>query len=266
MTSSTGFANRWFWICGATSGIGYAVAENLAALGANLVLMARNPDGLQTAKTKLKQFGAAEILLAPLDIAHPDTPKKALGLLEKQSLAGILLNGGGPPGLRAGTIKSADITSAHNLLFAGPVLLLEALLPKLQTPGGSVVAITSTTVKQTNPDLVLSAAYRSALVAYLKHLSDAVGTRGIRINNVAPGFTETDRLNELGHHIAKASQNQNTEEALDQVRQKWRESAALKRMAKPAEIAAVCRFLFSEEASFITGQTLVADGGQIQSY
>jgi 3-oxoacyl-[acyl-carrier protein] reductase len=266
MTSSPDFANCWFWICGATSGIGYAVAEDLASRGASLVLMARNKENLQVAATKLKQAGAAEIILAPLDITHPDTPSRAAGLIEKLTLAGILLNGGGPPGLRAGSIKAADMVSAHSLLLLGPVLLLEALLPKLQTPGASVVAITSTTVKQVNPDLVLSAAYRSALVAYLKHLSDEVGPRGIRINNVAPGFTETERLNELGQHIAKASQNKNTVEALEQVRQKWRESASLKRMAQPKEIASVCRFLFSNEASFITGQTIVADGGQIQTY
>ncbi len=267
MTSDSRFANRWFWICGATSGIGFAVAEEMASRGASLVLMARHKENLQTTATTLKKIGASNILLAPLDIAHPDTPHMALNLISrKQTLAGILLNGGGPPGLRAGAIKANDIASAHNLLLSGPVLLLEALLPRLESPGGSVVAITSTTVKQSNPDLVLSAAYRSGLVAYLKHLSSEVGPRGIRINNVAPGFTETDRLNELGCHIAKTGLKLNTEAALEQVRQKWRESAALKRMAKPTEIATVCRFLFSEDASFITGQTIVADGGQIQSY
>ena len=262
--SDQSFKNQWFWLCGSSSGIGFAVAEEMAKNGANLILMALSEEKLQKAKLKLMKY-SGEVTTVVMDIADPWSERRISELLGGNKLHGVLLNGGGPHGANALQVKAEDLHKAHNLLLAGPVMLLHSLLPHLEDKS-SIVAITSTTVKEPNPDLVLSAVYRTGLTVYLKHLSDDLGKRGIRINQVAPGFTGTERLEELAQHVAKNRFGENTPDNRTRIQQAWKEVATLKRIAAPEEIAHVCRFLLSDESSFITGQTIVADGGQVRGY
>lgn len=179
--------------------------------------------------------------------------------LGRVRLRGVLLNGGGPHGGSVADLDPSALEEAHALLFKGPVLHLQAALPHIEQ-GGSVVAITSTTVKEPHPALTLSGCYRTALTSYLKSLSLALGPAQIRVNALAPGFVGTEQLGELLHYEAHRL---NLSEA--QVRSHWEEKAALGRIACPSEIAKIARFLFSSESSFVTGQTLVADGGQVRA-
>lgn len=260
------FDNQWFWVCGASSGIGFAVARELARLGAHLYLMSRSEKNLQDAKAVLSEESASQIVIVPMDIADPWLPRHVGEFLGEKKIRGLLLNGGGPHGASASSITREDRNKAHDLLLSGPLTLLAGLLPHLQSPGGSIVALTSTTVKEPNRNLVLSSMYRTALTVYLKHLSDELGPQGIRVNQVAPGFTSTERLKELASHVAAVQEGEASEQTIKHVEAAWKNVAALKRMASPDEIASVCRFLFSDDSSFVTGQTLVADGGKVRAY
>lgn len=253
-----------YFLAGATSGIGYAVALALADQKAHLIISGRDAHRLQIAAEALKERGAASVFPCVLPMGAPDTTTRvnaAIAASGVHSLSGALLNGGGPHGGTLDTLQASDFDAAHTLLLKGPALLLQALMPHLARPGGSVVAVTSTTVKEPHPDLPLSAAYRAGLVALLKNASFLYGPEGIRINNVAPGYTATDRLEELKSYVA-AKQHTSPNE----VEKSWASLAALKTIAKPQEVAAAIVFLLSPAASFITGQTLVVDGGQMRGY
>lgn len=258
------FEGSPFWISGASSGIGLAVAERLAAQGASLFIMSRSSEGLQQKVDHLKKLGAQEVIVAPLNIADPTTPARVVEILGGRKLRGVLLNAGGPRASHATDIKWEDHEYANRLLIAGPIQLLLALVPHLESPGGSVVGITSTSVKEPFESLPLSGAYRAGFVALLKSLADELGPRGIRVNNVAPGYTATERLSSLMKHTA--AHQHGDEGAAEEVAREWGSTIPLRRLATPEEVAAACNFLFSSQASYITGQTLVVDGGKVRGY
>lgn len=228
--------------------------------------MARNEEKLKEAKNKLLPLGATDVQLFSADIRLPSAGERAREFLNKQTLDGILLNSGGPHGKKPSELSADDFNDAHSLLFSGPALMLNALLPSLKRPGGSVVAITSTTVRELNPNLPLSGAYRTALVTLLKSFAEEFGAQGIRFNSIAPGYTKTEMLEELARYVAKNHFGDDKMPAVERVYTEWAERSPLKRLAAPEEIAQSVEFLFSEAASFITGQTLVVDGGSFRGY
>ena len=254
--------SKWYWVAGASSGIGFAIAKEMAHQGASLILSSRSLKNLERAKHEISS--KQEVLLCPLELGDPHTRQKVAEFCEQIPfpLAGALINGGGPHGGNFNSLEAKDLEEAHKLLFLGPALLLQALFPYLSKPGSSIVAITSTTVKESNQHLPLSGAYRSALVSLLKTLSlDWGKAHGIRVNNVAPGYTSTQRLDELANYVSKNSGHSKSE-----IEKTWSELAALGRIGSPAEVAKAAGFLLGEDSSFVTGQTLVVDGGQLKQY
>jgi 3-oxoacyl-[acyl-carrier protein] reductase len=159
----------------------------------------------------------------------------------------LVCNNGGPP---AGTFESTPVEaweSGHQQTLMSAVRLATAALPLLRASGrGRVVNITSISVRQPMPNIVLSNAYRSAVTAMAKTLAGEVARDGVTVNNVAPGAILTDRVRELGPGPATAGRG-----------------VPAGRMGDPAEVGALCAFLCSVQAAYITGQTIGIDGGAL---
>lgn len=255
-----------FWVGGASSGIGYAVAELLAKRGADLILMARSREELQKKADALIKEGAGDVSIAPLDISDPESGQRARELVEGRKLRGILANGGGPRSTDISKLDWADFVQANALLLAGPANLINNLMPFVSAPGGSIVALSATTVKEPLASLPMSAAYRSGLRAYLKCLSDISAPRGIRVNVVSAGLTSTDALTHLMEEMLMERGCEISDDGLRDIHDEWSRTIPLRRLATPAEVARACVYLLSDESSYITGQTHIVDGGMTRGY
>lgn len=253
---------KLYLLMGASRGMGAAIAQKMAAEGNSLILAARNHAALsevvgscKAAAPSVKQVFET----ASIDFMADSSPETLAQAVAGRRLAGVLVNGGGPHGDQVTDISPQELEDAHRLLFRGPVLHLQAVLPCL-AEGAQILALTSTTVLEPHPALTLSGAYRNALTSYLKSLADALGTRGISVNSLAPGFVDTDRLATLRRHeSARLKTSENDVIAL------WAAKAVLKRIASPEEIANMAAFLLQGRCPFLTGQVIVVDGGQVRA-
>lgn len=253
-----------FLLMGSSSGMGEAIALELARRGGSAILAARSRPRLDEVRAHCLEAAPLKsqtFEVCSVDFLDPDSPRRLKEFLDqsKHTLAGALVNGGGPHGESPTELSAREIDEAHALLFKGPVLHLQAALPYLDEEA-SIVAISSTTILEPSPFLTLSGAYRSALTSYLKGLSDTMGQRRIRVNSIAPGFIDTEKLDEL-RQAESAARGLSPR----QVNELWASRSRLNRIGTTAEIARLACFLFSKECSFLTGQVIVADGGQVRS-
>jgi 3-oxoacyl-[acyl-carrier protein] reductase len=247
-------------VCGSSQGIGRATAEALAGLGARVTLFARNADALDKVRANLPGEGhsvlAADFTDAAAVRSTVDAHLAAAGAIH------ILVNNtGGPPGGPAHTADTDAFEAAFRQHLVVNHLLVQALLPGMKEAGyGRVVNVISTSVKEPIRDLGVSNTVRGAVAAWAKTLANELGTWGITVNNVLPGFTATGRLDYIFDGKAKKTGKPRAE----------LESAALAtvplgRFAKPAEVAAAIAFLASPAAAYITGINLPVDGGRTGS-
>lgn len=247
------------FVAGASRGLGFAIARGLAMEGAAVVINSRSPDRLEAARKQLAEESKAEIYALAGDVAVPETPNMLIQQAV-QKLGGLDLlvtNAGGPP---PGKFEAFDDTTwqkAIDLSLMSHVRLIRAALPFLrQSAAASVLTITSYSVKQPIPNLVLSNSIRAATVGLTKSLALELGPEGIRFNSILPAWTETERVIELMQ--ARAQVNGTTLE--EEIARQAKESP-LGRMAQPQELANAAVFLLSPAASYITGVMLTVDGG-----
>lgn len=238
-----GLSGRTALVCGASSGLGLASAEALAEEGANLVLFARRGEDLEGHAQRLGGVAVAGDVRDDADLERTvSTAVEHFGSLDV-----LVWNGGGPPPGGARDADDASLESAYRLLLRPAVRLVRLCLPHLErSPAGRVVAITSLAAQEPTTHLALSNTFRPAVTGWLKTLSREVGPSGVTVNCVAPGRIATARLDEL-------YPDGPSEEQLDEI--------ALHRWGKPREFGDVVCFLASERAQYVTGQTLVVDGG-----
>ncbi len=246
-------------VTGASRGLGFAAARGLALEGCDVAINSRDTQKLRTAARILAGEAGVKVIAVPGDVADPAAPEKLIRQTV-ESLGGLDLlvtNAGGPP---AGAFESFDDETwqqAVELSFLSHVRLIRAALPHLrQSDAASVLTITSYSVKQPIPNLVLSNSIRAATVGLTKTLALELGSDGIRFNSILPGWTETDRVYELMRYRAKVSGKTIEEEIAKQMI-----NSPLGRMATPEEFANAAVFLVSPAASYITGVMLTLDGG-----
>ena len=254
-----GLKNRVALVAASSQGIGRATAEAFAAEGCRVAMCARNPRTLQAAAEKIRKQYSAEVLAQAFDVTDAAAVKSFVAAVADK-FGGVdicVTNAGGPPakGFLAATLE--EWQRALEMNFLSTVFFAREVIPHMQRKcWGRILTITSITTKQPVADLVLSNAVRAAVVGLVKSLANEFGKDGILVNNVGPGFTATDRLKELAK--VRASTSGKTEQ---QIFESWATDAPLQRLGEPREVAETIVWLASERASYITGQTVLVDGG-----
>ncbi len=256
-----GLQGKRAFVAASSRGLGFAVAQTLAAEGCAVAINGRDPQRLEQAAERLRAQGAKVVAL-PGDLTDPEVPERLIAQAA-EALGGLDLlvtNNGGPPAGRFETIDEATWQRAVELSFLSHVRLIRAALPYLRrSDAASVLTITSYSVKQPIPNLVLSNSVRLATIGLTKSLALELGREGIRFNSILPGWTRTERVLELMRYRAEQNGTTVEEEIARQMAQ-----SPLGRMAEPEEFARAAVFLLSPAASYLTGVMLNADGGMYQ--
>jgi 3-oxoacyl-[acyl-carrier protein] reductase len=255
----TGLKDRVAIVTGSSSGMGRATAAAFAAEGAKVAMCARTERTLLAAADEIKARYKIEPFAQIVDVTDSEAVKKFVAAVA-QRFGGVdicVANAGGPPAKNFLSITDEEWKKAVATNFLSAVHLAREAIPHMQRKRwGRFITITSTSVRQAIADLTLSNAVRPAVVGLVKSLASEFGKDGITANNVAPGYTETERLSELTKVRALAAGI--TEE---EIRNRWAAEIPLRRLGKPEEIADTIVWLASEPASYITGQTILVDGG-----
>ena len=254
-----GLKDRVALVAASSQGIGRATAEAFAAEGCRVAMCARNQQTLQDAAENIRKRYSAEVLAEAFDVTDSTAVQRFVADVAKRfgAVDICVTNAGGPPakGFLAATLD--EWQRAIGLNFLSTVYFAREVIPYMQRKRwGRIITLTSITTKQPVTDLVLSNAVRAAVVGLVKSLANEFGKDGILVNNVGPGFTATDRLKELAAARSSAS-GKSEQEIFDG----WAADAPLKRLGEPREVAETIVWLASDAASYITGQTILVDGG-----
>ena len=254
-----GLKDRVALVAASSQGLGLATAEAFAAEGCQVAMCARNQKALEAGAEKIKKQYKVDVLTEAFDVTDPAAVSNFVAAVAAKfgSVDICVTNAGGPPakGFLASTLE--DWQKAIDTNFLSTVYFAREVIPHMQKKHwGRIITITSITTKQPVPDLVLSNAVRAAVVGLVKSLANEFGKDGILVNNVGPGFTATDRLKELAK-ARSAATGKSEQEICDA----WAADAPLKRLGDPRELAETIVWLASERASYITGQTVLVDGG-----
>jgi len=250
-------------VCGASAGIGRAIAEELAAEGAHVALCARRDGPLQEAAEAIERAHGVRTIAISADVAKRDDIARLVETVEGEfERVDILVsNSGGPPSGRFGDLTPEQWRAAADLLLFSAVELARAVLPGMERAGwGRIIHVASTSVKEPIDGLMLSNSLRSAVIGFAKTLANEVGAHGVTVNNILPGYTDTDRLGALADAVA-------TREGIapEQAFERWRSGTPIGRLVEPREIGALAAFLASERAGAITGSSIAVDGGRTRS-
>jgi 3-oxoacyl-[acyl-carrier protein] reductase len=254
-----GLKGRVAIVAASSQGLGKATAQAFAAEGCRLAMCSRNADALQRAADDIRSQYHTDIYCEPFDVTDANAVH---GFVKSTAskFGGVdicVTNAGGPPakGFLAASLE--DWKKAIDANFLSTVYFAREVIPYMQEKHwGRIITITSITTKQPVPDLVLSNAVRTAVVGLVRSLANEFGKDGILVNNVGPGYTATDRLKELAKARSERLGKQEQE-----VFAGWAVDSAVGRIGEPREFADTVVWLASERASYITGQTILVDGG-----
>lgn len=256
-----GLRTRVAIVAAGSKGLGRAIAEELAAEGAAVVLCARGREALNDACRAIdSRGGRAHGVVA--DVAVAGEPARVVAETERVfGPADILVtNSGGPPSGRFESLSDDDWEQAARTLLWSTIGFVRAVLPGMRARRwGRILNVTSIAAAQPVDNLMLSNSLRAAVHAFAKTLSNEVAADGITVNNLLPGYTRTDRVVDLAGQMAASGGV--TPEA---VYEKWAAEIPMRRLGEPRELGALAAFLASDRASYITGQSIAVDGGWIK--
>jgi 3-oxoacyl-[acyl-carrier protein] reductase len=258
-----GLKDKVALVAASSQGLGRAVAEELAAEGASLVLCARDSQMLDQAAAGIAERSNTRVLAVPADVTVIDDIKRVVDAgIERFGRIDILVtNAGGPPAGRFEQLTREQWEQAIRLTLLSAVELTRQVLPGMkERRWGRILNITSIAVKQPVENLLLSNSLRAGLTGFARTLANEVAADGITVNNVLPGYTRTERLDELAQMMAEKQGISPSE-----FRGKWEKEIPMGRLGEPREFAAVVAFLASERASYVTGTSIQVDGGWIKS-
>jgi len=250
-------------VTAASSGIGRATAELFINEGCRVAICSHNKEKLLKTSQEIKNLYNAEPLWEVCDINNPQEIEEAVHIVQKKiGEIDILVNNcGGPvPGFFE-DLYDENWEDAFEQVLMSAVRFTRLILPGMKSKNwGRIINITSLSVKQPVDNLILSNSLRSAVTAFAKTLSTQIGKFNITVNNVAPGYTLTSRIHELAETRAKLADT-----TPENILATMTNEVPMKRMADPSEVASMIVYLASEQAGYITGQTIAVDGGVIKS-
>ncbi len=259
-----GLKNRVALVAASSRGIGLATASAFAAEGCRVAMCARNEQRLMTAAEKIREQHNAEVFAEAFDVGDAGAVGRFVADVARR-FGGVdicVTNAGGPPAKGFLATTTEDWQRAIDSNFLSAVYFAREVIPYMQRQHwGRIVTITSITTKQPVADLVLSNAVRAAVVGLVKSLANEFGKDGILVNNVGPGFTATERLKELAKARASSSGSSGSGKSEEEILNAWAAETPLERLGEPRELADAIVWLASERASYVTGQTVLVDGG-----
>ena len=259
-----GLKDKVVLVAASSKGLGLGIARQAAQEGAVVSMGSRHMKNLEEAEASIQaELPEARILRHVLDVSDSDSIQLWVknSLRELGTVDALVVNGGGPP---AGTFDEIDdrtwLAGYENTLMSAVRLIREVLPYMRSNNSGSILTVTSSSVKEPIDNLLLSNVYRSGVTSLVKSLSIQEAKHGIRINNLVPGFFDTDRLRELDLRNSGEWRL-----SLENVRKINFEKIPMGRYGDPEEFGKAAIFLLSQAASYVTGETFVIDGGKMRT-
>ncbi|ALS23065.1 MULTISPECIES: SDR family oxidoreductase [Paenibacillus] len=249
-------------VVASSQGLGKAVAAELVKEGAHVMLTSRNPEKLQAVHKELEQLGKGKVAWQPADITSAESIKNLVqATRETFGKIDILINNaGGPPGGSFEQFSDEDWQKAFELNLLSYIRIIREVLPDLKQAGGRIVNLASSSIKIPIPGLILSNTFRTGIVGLTKTLAEELAPYHILVNTVAPGRIATDRVAFLDELKAKK-----TGQTREQVEEQSKKQIPLGRYGTPEEFAKVVVFLVSDASTYMTGSSILIDGGMIKS-
>ena len=250
-------------VAAGSRGLGRAVAEELATEGVSLVLCARGAEVLDETRNHIEQTAGTPVLAVPADLSVAGDIANVInsGLQRFGRIDILVTNAGGPPTGQFETLSRESWETATRLTLHSALELTRHVLPGMkERRWGRILNITSIAVKQPIDNLMLSNSLRAALTGFARTLANEVATWGITVNSIMPGYTRTERVEELAQMLAEREKISAAE-----FMKRWEGEIPMRRLGIPREFAALAAFLVSERASYITGTSIPVDGGWIRA-
>lgn len=258
-----GIKDRVALIAASSKGLGRAVATELGREGARLIICARGESALKDAQEAIARETGASVMAIPADLSDDASAAEVVraGADAFGQIDILVTNAGGPP---AGSFEQHDLTTwdaAIRLNFRSALVLTYGVLPGMkERRWGRILNITSIAVKQPVDNLILSNSVRAAVTGFARTLANEIAPYGVTVNNLMPGYTRTQRVEELAERVAE-QQGKTVAEIVGG----WEAQIPMGRLGSPEEFAAMAAFLVSERASYMTGTSIQVDGGWIRS-
>ncbi len=251
-----------FMVAASSKGLGFGIARELAKNGATICIASRTEEHVETAAQQLRKETDATVHASVFDASDAGSIKKWTEEVVQafDRIDGLVVNAGGPPPGNFDDFTDEEWHSAYNLTLMSAVRLIRDVLPHMRTGGGgSILTVTSISVKEPVNGLLLSNVFRSGVASLVKSLANELAYENIRVNNLIPGRFDTDRVKALDKNL---SQKQGV--PVEKVKQQHESSIPLGRYGTTEEFGKAGAFLLSDAASYITGASLVADGGLLK--
>jgi len=258
-----GIKDKVALVAAASRGLGRAVAEELAGEGVSLIVCARDEQTLKATSDAISRSAGVPVLAVPADLTIRDDITKLInsGIQRFGQIDILVTNAGGPPAGRFEQLIPEQWETSTQLTLYSAIELARAVLPGMkERRWGRILNITSIAVKQPVENLILSNSLRAGVTGFARTLANEVAADGITVNNILPGYTRTERVEELAQMMAEKEGITAAE-----FKAKWEQEIPMRRLGEPREFAALAAFLVSEKAAYITGTSVQVDGGWVRS-